>query len=164
MTQTEMQMHANLKEQGYHPNQFSLSREELAEFLDKGFTGPFTLCDDPDEMKANWKRQRLALFDRSKVAYLDAQPGTGVYDYDRHLDNSFLADVICRPQIVHRICSILGPDVLCFRTEFFPKYPGDEGTDWHQVDTFGSLDRIPHIQWPNGSDFGRHADFVGRFH
>lgn len=133
--------------------EFSLSSDELGEFLTKGFVGPFTLFE-PEEMKAHWKRLRLELFDRSKVVYQDAQPGTGVYDYDRHLDNSFLADVICRPEIVHRVASILGPDILCFRTEFFPKYPGDEGSDWHQVDTFGSPEGIPHIVWPNGSDFG----------
>ena len=132
---------------------FFLTRDELAEFHTRGFIGPYTLME-PDEMKAIWRRLRLELFDRSKAVYPDVAPGTGVYDYDRHLDNSILADVVSRPEIVHRMASILGPDVLCWRSEFFPKYPGDEGTDWHQVDTFGGADGIPHIQWPNGSDFG----------
>lgn len=132
---------------------FFLSRDELAQFHTRGYLGPFTLFD-PAEMQAHWKRERLQLFDRSKVVYPDAKPGTGVYDYDRHLDNAFLADVVCRPEIVQRMASILGPDVICWRSEFFPKYPGDEGTDWHQADTFGGGDGTPHIVWPNGSDFG----------
>src|SRR5215472_10894105 len=133
--------------------EFFLSRDELAEFHTRGFLGPFTLFD-PDEMKEHWKRLRLKLFDRRNVVYADAQPGSGVYDYDRHHDVPLLADVVCRPEIVHRMSSILGPDVICWRSEFFPKYPGDEGTDWHQADTFGGGNGIPHIVWPDGSDFG----------
>jgi non-heme Fe2+,alpha-ketoglutarate-dependent halogenase len=135
------------------PGRFALTARELAEFHEKGYLGPFTLFE-PDEMKAHWKRLRLQLFDRRYVVYPDAQPGTGIYDYDRHLDNPFLADVVCRAEIVDRMTSILGPDVICWRSEFFPKYPGDEGTDWHQADTFGGADGVPHIVWPNGSDFG----------
>src|SRR5256714_8462349 len=147
------QMQNNTQTQEKPANNCFLSREELGEFHTKGFLGPFT-CLEPCDMKANWKRLRFEIFDRSKVVYKDPQPGSGVYDYDRHLDNSFLADIVSRPEIVNRMASILGPDLLCWRSEFFPKYPGDEGTDWHQVDTFGGADGIPHIVWPNGSDFG----------
>ena len=50
---------------------------------------------------------------------------------------------------------MLGPDVLCWRTEFFPKYPGDEGTDWHQADTFANASGSPQIVWPGeGVHFG----------
>jgi non-haem Fe2+, alpha-ketoglutarate-dependent halogenase len=135
------------------PSRFSLTRDQLAEFHTRGYLGPFTLFD-PDQMNQHWRRERLRLFNRSHVVYPDAQPGTGIYDYDRHLDNTFLADLICRPEIVQRMTSILGPDVICWRSEFFPKYPGDEGTDWHQADTFGGGDGVPHIVWPDGSDFG----------
>jgi non-heme Fe2+,alpha-ketoglutarate-dependent halogenase len=131
---------------------FFFTPEELADFHAKGVAGPFTLFE-PEEMKEHWRRERLQLFDRSKATYPDAPPGSGVFDYDRHLDNSFLADVVARPEVAHRMASILGPDVLCWRTEFFVKYPGDEGTDWHQADNFGGANGIPHIRWPNGSDF-----------
>src|SRR5271156_6643464 len=96
----------NVLTQEKPPQKFSLSPEELAEFHTKGFIGPYTLME-PDEMQAHWKRLRLDLFDRTKAVYRDAQPGTGIYDYDRHLDNSFLADMVCRPEIVHRMASIL---------------------------------------------------------
>jgi non-heme Fe2+,alpha-ketoglutarate-dependent halogenase len=79
-----------------------------------------------------------------------AQSGnTNIANYDRHLDSAFLADHMCRPEIVNRVSSILGPNVLCWRTEFFPKYPGDEGTDWHQADTFANASGKPQIVWPD---------------
>lgn len=135
---------------------FSLSDAELTSFKENGFIGPFTAYQ-PDEMRKAWRQARLRLLDRGNAAYqdLDAVSGvTNIANYDRHLDDDFLADHICRPEIVDRVGSILGPDVLCWRTEFFPKYPGDEGTDWHQADTFANASGKPQIVWPQDKEFG----------
>jgi non-heme Fe2+,alpha-ketoglutarate-dependent halogenase len=135
---------------------FALTEEELQSFKKNGFIGPFTAYD-PDEMKEEWKSTRRRLLDRSASIYqdLDAVSGmTNIANYDRHLDDPFLADHIMRAQICDRVSSILGPDVLCWRTEFFPKYPGDEGTDWHQADTFANASGKPQIVWPEREEFG----------
>lgn len=136
---------------------FSLGKQELDRFHQLGYYGPFTIYE-ADEMRALWKRERLRLLDRSNAVYQDgaARSGnTNISNYDRHLDSEFLADHICRPEIVDRVRSVLGPDVLCWRTEFFPKYPGDEGTDWHQADTFANASGAPQILWPDEArDFG----------
>lgn len=135
----------------------SLSAEELASFHANGFFGPFDVYE-PGEMKALWRRQRLALMDRSHAIYGEeaAQSGnTNIANYDRHLDNAFLADHVGRRQIVDRVAGVLGPDLLCWRTEFFPKYPRDEGTDWHQADTFENASGKPQIVWPaENKEFG----------
>lgn len=135
---------------------FSFSPSELETFHQRGFAGPFTLYQ-PDEMKSIWRRVRLELFDRSKSVYAGNDSGQGIINisnYDRHLDNAFLADYICQLSIVDRVASVLGPDVLCWRTEFFPKNPNDEGTDWHQADTFASASGDPQLIWPNDAEFG----------
>lgn len=130
--------------------QFALSPVELTAFREQGFFGPFKVYE-PDEMRAAWRRLRLQLLDRSQAAYGDlAGEGlTNIANYDRHLDVQFLADHVCRAEIVDRVRSALGPDLLCWRSEFFPKYPGDEGTDWHQADTFAHSSGRPQIQWPD---------------
>lgn len=129
-----------------------LMNEELDAFVKNGFIGPITLYD-PEEMEALWNSVRRQLPDRSKAIYpTDAIGGvTNISNYDRHLDISLLGEHICRPEIVERVVSILGEDVLCWRTEFFPKYPGDEGTDWHQADTFANASGRPQILWPGES-------------
>jgi non-heme Fe2+,alpha-ketoglutarate-dependent halogenase len=134
---------------------FNLSDEELASFHESGYIGPFTLLE-PEEMNRFWRTVQRQLFDRSHAAYpLAAISGANnIANYDRHLDVSLLSDHVCRPEIVHRVRSILGPDVLCWRTEFFPKYKGDEGTDWHQADTFANASGRPQIIWPEDSEFG----------
>ncbi|MFD0555603.1 non-heme Fe2+,alpha-ketoglutarate-dependent halogenase [Stackebrandtia endophytica] len=130
-------------------SRFALSAEEYRQFHQQGYFGPFDVYE-PEEMRSLWKRERLRLMDRSNAAYQDDEASSGntnISNYDRHLDSSFLADHICRPEIVERVSGVLGRDVLCWRTEFFPKYPGDEGTDWHQADTFANASGTPQIVW-----------------
>lgn len=135
---------------------FALSDDELETFRKQGFIGPFTVRDE-DEMVRSWRTERLGLMDRSNAVYTEewaVSGNTNISNYDRHLDSDFLADIVTDPRIVDRVASVLGPDVLCWRSEFFPKYPGDEGTDWHQADTFANASGKPQIVWPQDSGFG----------
>ncbi|MFC7307908.1 chlorinating enzyme [Streptomyces monticola] len=136
----------------------SLSTEEIAQFHRDGYLGPFDLYE-PGEMEKNLRALRPKLLNTRKAIYAQDRAVSGVTNlanYDRHLDVDFLGDHITRPEIVHRVSSLLGPDVLCWRTEFFPKYPGDEGTDWHQADNFSNVagSKHPQIVWPEDSEFG----------
>ncbi len=135
---------------------FTPTEEEIASFQERGYLGPFTVYEE-EEMRRLWRRERLRLMNRSHAVYdEDAYAGnTNIANYDRHLDSTFLADHVCRREIVDRVAAVLGPNVLCWRSEFFPKYPGDEGTDWHQADTFAFASGKPQIVWPEGQrEFG----------
>ncbi len=133
----------------------ALSAEQLAFFKENGYIAPIKVYE-PEEMEALWKVERLKLMDRSNAVYqLDSHSGnTNIANYDRHLDSEMLAQHVCSPEIVGRVRSVLGPDLLCWRSEFFPKYPGDEGTDWHQADTFANASGTPQILWPQNREFG----------
>jgi non-heme Fe2+,alpha-ketoglutarate-dependent halogenase len=137
---------------------FSLSPQELEQFQRDGFIGPFDLYE-PGEMARNLQALRPKLLNTKKSVYGEGKTVSGVTNlsnYDRHLDVDFLAEHITRPEIVDRVSSLLGPDVLCWRSEFFPKYPGDEGTDWHQADNFSNVagSKHPQILWPEDAGFG----------
>ncbi|MET7312316.1 chlorinating enzyme [Streptomyces sp. NPDC005571] len=137
------------------PAGLALSEEDLKTFWEQGFI-TFRVLDE-DTMVKGWRAERLALMDRSNAVYTEewaVSGNTNISNYDRHLDNDFLADLIMEPAITDRVASVLGPDVLCWRTEFFPKYPGDEGTDWHQADTFANASGKPQIVWPEDAEFG----------
>jgi non-haem Fe2+, alpha-ketoglutarate-dependent halogenase len=132
---------------------FSLSESELSVFNRQGYIGPFDLYAEA-EMEDNLRRLRPKLLNR-KTAIYGQREAAALANYDRHLDIDFLAEHITRPEIVDRVASILGNNTLCWRTEFFPKYPGDEGTGWHQADNFslGIYER-PQIEWPEDAEFG----------
>ncbi|MET8419234.1 chlorinating enzyme [Streptomyces sp. NPDC005134] len=137
---------------------FSLTPEEIEQFHRNGFIGPFDLYE-PEEMEKNLRALRPKLLSDKKAIYGQSKTASGstnLASYDRHLDVDFLAEHITKPEIVQRVSSLLGPDVLCWRSEFFPKYPGDEGTDWHQADNFSNVagSKNPQIVWPEDAEFG----------
>lgn len=137
---------------------FSLSQEELEKFHRDGYIGPFDLYQK-DEMEKKLQALRPKLINTKKAIYSQDKAvsgATNLANYDRHLDVDFLAEHITRAEIVDRVASILGRDTLCWRTEFFPKYPGDEGTDWHQADNFSNVagSKHPQIIWPEDAQFG----------
>jgi non-heme Fe2+,alpha-ketoglutarate-dependent halogenase len=133
-------------------NSFHLTAEELKRFKENGFAGPFDLYDR-DAIKRDYAEIRAQLFDRSHAVY-DLEHTSLLAGYDRHLDIDFFSAHVVRKEIVHKIQDILGPDVICWRSEMFPKYPGDEGTDWHQADTFAHASGAPQIVWPTEQSFG----------
>ncbi|MEU1126572.1 chlorinating enzyme [Streptomyces sp. NPDC005899] len=132
----------------------SLTDEQVASFHENGYIGPLTIYT-PDEMDRMWKEIRRESLDRSHAAYPEVDAGFGapnIFNYDRHLDVDLLARHICNRKIIDKVATLLGPDLLCWRTEFFPKYPGDEGTDWHQADTFANASGKPQLLWPGETD------------
>jgi len=109
---------------------FKLKPEERQSFLDNGFFGPFKVFE-PDEATEKWKKIRKSLLTEKSQVYEENK-----YHYDRHLDIDLITDYVSHPRIVHKLQSIMGPDILCWRTEVFSKSPGAKGTEWHQVEDF----------------------------
>ncbi|TQV77385.1 chlorinating enzyme [Aliikangiella marina] len=130
---------------------FSLSDEQIAQFRRDGYLGPFDLYD-AEEIREEYKKLRAEMFDREYAVY-DVDHASLLAGYDRHLDINFFSQHIMKRQILDKLEGILGPDIICWRSELFPKYPGDEGTDWHQADTFAHASGAPQIEWPS-SEFG----------
>lgn len=105
-------------------------QEEREFFKENGYIGPFTIYK-PEVATALWKEVRIKLLNKKKAIYRDNK-----MNYDRHLDLKILSDIVSHPDIVRRVQNLLGPNILCWRTEWFPKYPGDEATAWHQAESF----------------------------
>ncbi len=129
-----------------------LTDAEVKQFHQNGFIGPFVLYTE-DEIKQIYKDVRAELFNREHAPY-ETPMDSAVANYDRHLDINFLSEHICRREIVERLERILGDDIICWRSEFIPKKPGAEGTDWHQADTFSHASGKPQLVWPESNDQG----------
>lgn len=102
---------------------------ELALFEKNGFLGPIKLYE-PDEARAMLSRIRIDNLDRSHALF------DNDVNYDRHFDIPDLTQHIGHPTTIEKLRKLLGKDFLCWRTEFFPKFPGAEGTEWHQVSNY----------------------------
>lgn len=130
-------------------NGFQLNLQEITKFEQDGYIGPVTVYE-PEDMTDRWKTIHRQLRDRSLAIYAEGSgKASSISNYDRHLDIDLLSEHIVRSEIVDRLASILGPNLLCWRSEFFPKFQGDEGTDWHQAATFAHAGGAAQIVWPS---------------
>lgn len=109
---------------------FELTDDEVAFFAENGFVGPFDLYPK-DDASLRWDRAKVEM-----VLSPNKPHDSTIINYDRHLDCSTLSDHIARPEIVQRLRSLMGDDILCWKSNIFKKEPGEAGTGWHQVETF----------------------------
>jgi chlorinating enzyme len=56
-----------------------------------------------------------------------------------------LWDLLASKKITQRIASLIGNDVICWRSQFFEKSPGEIGTFWHQTGTFQESSAKPKL-------------------
>jgi len=113
-------------------------KADIEQFERDGFFGPIKVYE-PDEATAMIREVRIQNQIRSNVLY------DNNVNYDRHFDIPLLSKHVSHPVIARYLQSILGPDVLLWRTEFFPKFPGTEGTEWHQVRDYSYANGKPQL-------------------
>lgn len=101
----------------------SLSEDEMKQFREQGYLGPYKLCD-ADDMRS--KQSEI-------VNILDSDPPDhNSKVHNRHLDYPLIHNLATHPSIVDRMVSLYGPDLLLWRTNFFVKEPGAKEIPWHQ--------------------------------
>jgi non-heme Fe2+,alpha-ketoglutarate-dependent halogenase len=135
----------------------ALSRQETEFFEANGYVGPFTLRQ-PGEM--NRVREHidrdLLVPQRLGIGGWDRRGAVGESDYytlspiysmrtgrDRHLDSLAVFDLLTHPAIHERVASLLGPDLVLWRSSSFIKGPGGRKVVWHQDFDFSSVKRLP---------------------
>lgn len=107
-----------------------LTAEQVQFFKDNGFVGPFDLYP-ADEVPRIWGKAMIEMaLSKNKPHH------SNIINYDRHLDCNTLSEHITRPEIIHKIRSLMGEDILCWKSNIFQKQPGDAGTGWHQVEKY----------------------------
>ena len=137
------------------PPEHRLSPDEIRSFWERGFSGPHTLL--PPEEMGKLAKHMWSLWDKpsstyppGSYKYVGSTEGSadatemsneeyatkGLNARDKHLEDGALLDLYAHPAIVERIAQLLGPDLLLWRSQFFPKYPGMGGTGWHQATSY----------------------------
>jgi non-heme Fe2+,alpha-ketoglutarate-dependent halogenase len=106
----------------------SLTAEQVESFKKNGFIGPFDLYSE-EEAPLLWNQAMIEM-----VTSKNKPHNSTTINYDRHLDCETLSRHIAHPVIVHKLNSLMGDDVICWKTNIFHKSPGEARTDWHQVE------------------------------
>jgi len=123
---------------------FRLSEAEIKSFYENGFIGPFTLCP-PEEMAQ--LREQL---------WQEIEEPSKIYGFttgrDRHLDCPTVWKVLQRPEWTERLASLLGSNLLLWRSQLFLKMPGAPEVTWHQASTYLSEEGYKATLWPPDRD------------
>jgi ectoine hydroxylase-related dioxygenase (phytanoyl-CoA dioxygenase family) len=115
----------------------SLSRAEILAYRDRGYLGPITLCS-PDEMAEI--RGRI---DREVLRTTGPNPTNP--SQCRHLDRRVVHDLVTHPAVIGRAVSLLGPDVMCWASNFWMKEAGGDEIPWHQDSRYWPLEPMLNV-------------------
>lgn len=124
--------------------QYRLSEEQIKFFYDNGYLAPLKLFS-PDEMAEILAEVENEVFEPGDVGrtygrlatYRKSKVYQGVRNSrDRHLDCPAVLKLALQKGIYEQVAQLMGPDLLLWRTQLLPKYPGAPETEWHQVSTF----------------------------
>jgi chlorinating enzyme len=134
---------------------WAMSESEIRGFWERGFAGPFKLLEREamrevaPRMWQLWEKDS-SIYPRNSYTYSgstkqgadaselsnETYARKGLNARDKHLENDELMSLYSHPAIVERMAQLLGPDLLLWRSQFFPKYPGMGGTGWHQATAY----------------------------
>jgi hypothetical protein len=90
-----------------------LTASEIASFKQNGFVGPFPLYT-PEDAVRRWNQAKLEM-----VLSKNKPHNSTVINYDRHLDCNTLSEHVAQPEIVSKLRSLMGDDILCWKTNLF---------------------------------------------
>lgn len=124
--------------------QWRLTEEQIRNFYENGFLGPFTLCS------------REEMIELRDAVWAEIQQPSATYGFvtgrDRHLDCPTVWNLIKRPEWTERLAQFLGPNLLLWRSQLFLKEPGAPEVTWHQASTYLSEEGYKATLWPENRD------------
>jgi non-heme Fe2+,alpha-ketoglutarate-dependent halogenase len=105
---------------GYHFSVRAFSAAEASELRDRFLA---YWAQNSDRLTDVLPRERLAVL------------------LDTHLFLPWVFDIVSHPRVLDAVESVLGPDVLIWSSQWFPKFPRDPAyVSWHQDATYWGLD------------------------
>ena len=143
-------------------DRFSLSEEEINEFTQNGIIGPFDVIPPEQaeflyyrtyEMFENEFEENFLLGEEFKQKLKDNDNWTlnyaGVW---QALNCTEYRDLLSRPEITDRLASLLGNNIMCWRSQLFEIKPGQAGTFWHQASAFKETSIADKLKFPTDVD------------
>lgn len=107
---------------------YRFSNDQIKQFYQNGFIGPLDAFSR--EEMADFRNEMLAMEQSVSQTYNFVTPR------DRHFENPRLWNYMTHPAITERVAQLLGPDLLCWRSQMFFKPPHSPAIQFHQASTF----------------------------
>lgn len=114
-----------------------LSDEQVQRYAQEGYLSPIDVFSEQDvgAFHQNLERFRHRLDLNGKIA--------GRYNQKPHLLLPWANQIVRHPRILDAVEQILGPNILCWASQFFAKDPGDNAyVSWHQDGNYWGLSSV----------------------
>lgn len=139
-----------LDREGYY-----LNRSEIEQFEKTGVLGPYNLLSRQEAQNLYHYSQKLHENNFDNIMMIGDEVSnvlkrnnawsinySGIFQALRYQP---LWDLLASKEITQRLASLLGEDIICWRSQFFEKQPGAQGTFWHQAATFRETSAKPKL-------------------
>jgi len=139
-----------------------LSAEDVRDFERTGIVGPFDVLNKEEaaaltvratELHDNDFNGKILIGDQ--IAPVMRKHGLWSINYSglfQALRFPEFASVLAHPAITNRLASLLGNDLILWRSQFFEKHPSSGGTFWHQTGTFRENSSAQKLVPPTGTN------------
>jgi len=124
--------------------QYLLCENQIQQFSEDGFIGPLDAFSR--EEMAEFREELLAVENTPSETYGFVTPR------DRHFELPRLWNSMTAPAITERLAQLLGPDLLCWRSQIFYKGPHSPAIQFHQASTFMVEDYLDPALFPPNRD------------
>lgn len=109
-----------------------LTQAEIEAYRSRGYVFPVPVLAGPEVERC-----------RADLARTEALVGgalAGRHNQKPHLLFPWLADLVRHPKVLDAVQDVIGPDILCWGSQFFSKGANDPGfVSWHQDGTYWGL-------------------------
>jgi len=106
-----------------------LTQQQVSDFRRDGCAFPFRVLSTREA-----KHYRNCLETHEAIA---GQPLQGNWRHKTHLLFTWADELVHNENLLDAVSDVLGPDLLCWTTNFFIKEPGSAGfVSWHQDSTY----------------------------
>lgn len=116
-----------------------LSPEQQSFYADNGYFSPCPVLSGAEVTEfegrfldyfANYAPELCALLQRDRRVYMS----------ETHLCLNWVYRMVSHPAVLDAVESVLGPNIIVWATQWFPKVPGEGAyVSWHQDDTYWGL-------------------------
>ncbi|MEM8945864.1 MAG: phytanoyl-CoA dioxygenase family protein [Planctomycetota bacterium] len=141
---SEFKMPATFEPKVFVRPEHQLSQQQIKQFCEHGFIGPFDAFSR--EEMAGFREELLAIEPTVSKTYGFVTPR------DRHFEMPRLWDHLSSPALTDRVAQLLGPDLLCWRSQIFYKGPKAPAIQFHQASTFMVEDYLDPAIFPPNRD------------
>ncbi len=143
-------------------DEFSLSAEEVNEFIRDGIIGPFDVISA--EQAEQLYSRTYEMFNHEfeddfllgeEFKHTLKNSGNWTLNYAgvwQALNCAEYRDLLARKEITDRLASLLGNNIMCWRSQVFEINPGQAGTFWHQASAFKETSKKEKLKFPSGMD------------